>query len=107
MLLSVTVLICLYAVKTIRNIFSNLMVLMFFIPETGFFYIRHSCLRSEDEYTPPGWVALSHIELILIAAFYSNDLFPNIHESIAENAHSLPFALSSVDMLRRYSVLLI
>lgn len=34
--------------KAIRNIFSYLLVLMFLIPATGFYYTRHSCLKSGE-----------------------------------------------------------
>ena len=170
--------------KTIHNIFSYLLVLMFLVPATGFYYTKHSCLKSgevqlvlygdysccaetaqithnpmssegsccthdkidtgssicdvesasqansdwessieesslnccinegnylksEDEYTPPGKVEMPHIEIILAEAFYSTDLFQNVKESIEENAHSPPFTLSSVDILHKYSVLII
>lgn len=35
-------------VKTVHNIFSYLLVLMFLIPATGFYYTRHSCLQSGE-----------------------------------------------------------
>ena len=178
------VLISLYVVKTIQNIFSSVLVLMFLVPATGFYYTRHSCLKSgevqlvldgdyscctetaqiahdpvisedsccshdkietessicdvesanqanadkeyvkdgtspgccinegnylksQDEYTPPGRVEMPHIEIILTAALYSIDLFQNVQESIEENAHSPPYALSSVDILHKHSVLII
>jgi len=150
----------------------NLLVLMFLIPTTGFYYTRHSCLKSgevqlvldedysccagtalidhdpvileksccdleshsqvntgsecsidessldccinvgnylksEDEYTSPGRVEMPHIEIIITTAFYSRDLFQNVQRSIEENAHSPPYALSSVDILHKYSVLII
>ena len=158
--------------KTIHNIFSYLLVLMFLVPATGFYYTRHSCLKSgevqlvldgdysccaetaqithdpvssegsccdvesanqanadkeyvkdgtspgccinegnylksEDEYTLPGRVEMPHIEIIITAAFYSTDLFQNVKESLEENAHSPPFTLSSIDILHKYSVLII
>ncbi len=170
--------------KTIHNIFSYLLVLMFLVPATGFYYTRHSCLKSgevqlvldgdysccaetaqithdpvssegsccahnkidtessicdvesanqanadkeyvkdgtspgccinegnylksEDEYTLPGRVEMPHIEIILTAALHSTDLFQNVKESIEEYAHSPPFTLSSVDILHKYSVLII
>ncbi len=34
--------------KTIRNIFSYLLVLLFLVPATGFYYTRHSCLKSGE-----------------------------------------------------------
>jgi len=159
-------------VKAIRNIFSYLLVLMFLIPATGFYYTRHSCLKtgevqlvldgdysccsetaritqdrvnqestccdlesnsqantasecsiegslaaccdnegnylkSEDEYTSPGRVEMPHIEVITSSALYSNDLFQNVEEILEEKAHSPPFALSSTDILHKYSVLII
>lgn len=42
------VLISLHVVKTIQNIFSYLLVLMFLVPATGFYYTRHSCLKSGE-----------------------------------------------------------
>jgi len=45
--------ISLHIVKTVRNIFSYLLVLMFLIPATGFYYTRHSCLKS------------GHVQLVL------------------------------------------
>jgi len=33
-------------VKIIQNIFSSLLMLMFLVPATGFYYTRHSCLKS-------------------------------------------------------------
>ncbi len=165
-------LLSLYVVKTFRTIFSYGLVLMFLIPATGFYYTRHSCLKSgevqlvldgdysccaetaqinhdpvslessccdmesssqantgsecsldessldccinvgnylksEDEYTSPGRVEMPHIEIIITATLYSRDLFQNVQESIEENAHSPPYALSSVDILHKYSVLII
>ncbi len=44
----VVVLISLHVVKTIQNIFSYLLVLMFLVPATGFYYTRHSCLKSGE-----------------------------------------------------------
>ena len=35
-------------VKTVHNIFSYLLVLIFLIPATGFYYTRHSCLQSGE-----------------------------------------------------------
>ena len=158
--------------KTIQNIFSYSLVLMFLVPATGFYYTRHSCLKSgevqfvlnrnhsccaetariahdpvnqessccdmessiqansdwecsieksslgccinegnylksEDEYTFPGRVEMPHIEIIITAALYSTDLFQNVKESLEENAHSPPFTLSSIDILHKYSVLII
>ena len=158
--------------KTIHNIFSYLLVLMFLVPATGFYYTRHSCLKSgevqlvldgdysccaetaqithdpvssegsccdvesanqanadkeyvkdgtspgccinegnylksEDEYTLPGRVEMPHIEIILTAALHSTVLFQNVKESIEENAHSPPFTLSSVDILHKYSFIII
>jgi len=165
-------LINLHAVKTIRSIFSYGLVLIFLIPATGFYYTRHSCLKSgeiqlvldgdhsccaetsqiahnpmnqegsccdmesssqantgsecsleesslgccvnegnylksEDEYTSPGRVEVPHIEIIINAALFSTDLFQNVLESIEENAHSPPYTQSSVDILHKYSVLII
>lgn len=40
--------IILHLVKTTRHIFSYAVVLMFLIPATGFYYIRHSCLKSGE-----------------------------------------------------------
>ncbi len=165
-------LISLYKVKTFRTIFSYSLVLMFLIPATGFYYTRHSCLRSgevqlvldgdqyccaetaqiahdpmnqegsccdmesssqantvsecsleesslgccvnegnylksEDEYTSPGRVELPNIEIIINAALFSTDLYQNVQKSIEENAHSPPYTLSSVDILHKYSVLII
>lgn len=34
--------------KTIQNIFSSLLMLMFLVPATGFYYTRHSCLKSGE-----------------------------------------------------------
>ena len=42
------VLISLHVVKTIQDIFSYLLVLMFLVPATGFYYTRHSCLKSGE-----------------------------------------------------------
>jgi hypothetical protein len=64
-------------------------------------------LKSEDEYTSPGRVEMPHIEIIIATAFYSRDLFQNVQRSIEENAHSPPYTLSSVDILHKYSVLII
>jgi len=172
MLTMVRDLISLHPVKTFRNIFSYGLVLIFLVPATGFYYTRHSCLKSgevrlvldgdytccaetahitddpvslegsccdmessnqantgseyslkessldccvnegnylksEDEYTSPGRVEMPHIEIIITTAIYSRDLFQNLQESIEENAHSPPYALSSVDILHKYSVLII
>jgi hypothetical protein len=43
-----SVLLSLYAVKTILNIFSSLLMLMFLVPATGFYYTRHSCVISGE-----------------------------------------------------------
>lgn len=172
MLTMVSNLISLHSVKTFRTIFSYGLVLMFLIPATGFYYTRHSCLKSgevqlvlygdhsccaetahitddpvsleglccdmesssqantgseysleessldccvnegnylksEDEYTSPGRVEMPHIEIIITSALYSRDLFQTVQESIEENAHSPPYTLSSVDILHKYSVLII
>jgi hypothetical protein len=48
LLLFTAVLISLHIVKTIRNIFSYLLVLLFLVPATGFYYTRHSCLKSGE-----------------------------------------------------------
>ncbi|NOQ96671.1 MAG: hypothetical protein GQ561_00770 [Calditrichae bacterium] len=48
MLNFVSVLISLHVVKTIRNIFSYLLLLMFLVPATGFYYTKHSCLKSGE-----------------------------------------------------------
>jgi hypothetical protein len=149
------VLISLHVVKTLRNIFLYLLVLMFLVPATGFYYTRHSCLKSgevqlvlnvdhscyaetaritddpvnqecsleksslgccinegnylksEDEYTFPGRVEMPHITIIITTALNSTDLFQYVQESIEENAHSPPFTLSSVDILHKYSILII
>ena len=165
-------LINLHVVKIIRSIFSYGLVLIFLIPATGFYYTRHSCLKSgeiqlvldgdhsccvetaqiahdpmnqegsccdmesfgqanngsegfleesslgccinegnylksEDEYTSPGRVEMPNIEFIINAALHSADLFQYVQESIEENAHSPPYALSSVDILHKHSVLII
>ena len=34
--------------KTRQNIFSSLLMLMFLIPATGFYYTRHSCLKTGE-----------------------------------------------------------
>jgi len=41
-------LISLHVVKTFRTIFSYGLLLMFLIPATGFYYTRHSCLKSGE-----------------------------------------------------------
>jgi hypothetical protein len=45
-LATAAVLIILHVVKTFRNIYSYLLVLLFLVPATGFYYTRHSCLKS-------------------------------------------------------------
>jgi len=48
MLTFVLDLISLYLVKTLHTIFSYGLLLMFLIPATGFYYTRHSCLKSGE-----------------------------------------------------------
>ena len=64
-------------------------------------------LKSDDEYTSTGRVEMPQIEIIITATLYSADLFQYFQESIEENAHSPPFTLSSVDILHKYSILII
>jgi hypothetical protein len=64
-------------------------------------------LKSQDEYISPDRVEMPHIKVITSAALYSNDLFQNVEEIIEEIAHSPPFILSSVDILHKYSILII
>ena len=184
MLTIVSDLISLHMMKTLRNIFSYGLVLMFLVPSTGFYYTMHSCLRSgevqlvldgdysccsensqvahnpldavgsccsldfieaestccnlgsshqensgldcyiegsssscclnegnylksEDEYTSPGKIEMPHIKMLTTAVLYSIENLPVIHQTIEENAHSPPFAISSIDILHKHSVLII
>lgn len=160
------VLISLYLVKTVRNISLYLLMVSFMIPATGFYYTKHSCLKSgkvqlvmdgnyscckaeiiqtessccnmekstivnsslnywfdnsvpeccinegkylksEDDYTFPGRIEMPDIDFVLTVALFFQDVSPFVRESIEEKAHSPPPGISTIDILHKYSVLII
>jgi len=167
--------IILFVVKAIRTIFAYLLVLTFLVPATGFYYTKHSCLKSgevqlvldgdysccatteesnccinnvieqessccnskssnqegkdeicsinnstsecctneghylksEEKFTSPGKTEMSKLKILFTASLCSIELLPVQFKTIEENAHSPPFTISSIDLLHRYSVLII
>lgn len=64
-------------------------------------------IKSDDDYTPPGKTEIPQVKMLVIASIPSPDMPAATHDAVEEYANSPPFALSSIDILHKHSVLLI
>jgi hypothetical protein len=64
-------------------------------------------IKSKDDYAPSGKTEMPQVKMLVIASIHAVDAPAATHDATEEHANSPPFALSSVDILHKHSILLI